>query len=321
MTGAGVVLPDEDVVEVSKRFDDLHAQFNPATPMGKILVRRVAFLSIRLERSAEQEAAHLSKKVRAAIDDYDEECSAKVAEHLADLAANPSMAVRRLLRTPEGIDALIGEWGGLREDLVAPKPPVLDGALRAGQSPDGPADAGDPRLSGQRAVQRHVGRLRLIGPDEGAGLDDKGRRAWAKERLVELIDERSRPSGIAGRGSTWKASSWIARRPRNGRCSTRRSRRSWEAVRGEQRAGDVPRPPRNFSGSRKRRRRTPSLTRLARSCRWVRFVRRTRPLRRRSVSRSPRRKRPGRGRRDPLGGVPEIGSGRISGRDGQFGGS
>ena len=45
-----VVLPDEDVVEVSKRFDDLHAQSNPATAMGKILVRRVAFLSIRLER-------------------------------------------------------------------------------------------------------------------------------------------------------------------------------------------------------------------------------------------------------------------------------
>ena len=62
MTGAGVVLPDEDVVEVSKRFDDLQAQFNPATPMGKILIRRVAFLSLRLDRSAEQEAATSARR-------------------------------------------------------------------------------------------------------------------------------------------------------------------------------------------------------------------------------------------------------------------
>ncbi len=189
MTGAGVVLPDEDVVEVSKRFDDLRAQFNPATPMGKILVHRVAFLSVRLERSGEQEAAHLRKKIRHAVDDHDMECLAKVAEHLADLDARPGLVVRRLLKTPEGIDALIAEWGGLREDLVAARCRFWTAHCNRANLLMGRKMDDIPVSRVNELSNAMWGDFSLIGPDEGAGLDDKARRAWAKERLIELIDQ------------------------------------------------------------------------------------------------------------------------------------
>jgi hypothetical protein len=190
LTGEGIVLPDEDVEEVSRRFVELRAQFNPATPMGKILVNRVAFLSVRLERSAEQEAAYLGEKIRHARDDHDHQRQIEIEGLLGGIANQPSMAVRKLLRTPEGIDALIRDWSGLREDLARPdlKSWTATHNERA------------HHLSGRRVEEIPISRIdelshaiwgdfRLLSDHEGAGLDVEGRREWARGRLLEFIDE------------------------------------------------------------------------------------------------------------------------------------
>jgi len=190
LTGAGIVLPDEDAAEVSKRFDDLQAQFNPATPMGKILVHRVALLSVRLERSAEHEAAYLGEKIRHAQESYDEECQVAVEDLMDQLADRPGLCVRRLLRTPQGVDALIGAWHDLREDLTRPN---LDCWTKFH------ADRAN-LLTGRRANEIPISRINelsaairgdfdLLRDREGEGLDDPDRRAWARDLLVELIDE------------------------------------------------------------------------------------------------------------------------------------
>ena len=190
MTGAGVVLPDEDVVEISKRFDELQGQFNPATPMGKILVHRVAMLSVRLERSAEQEAAYLSEKIRHAQDNYDQDRQIEVESLLGGIAKQPSLAVHKLLRTPDGIDGLIAAWDGLLDDLRREDLGCWTPAHNASAH----------HLMGRRAEEIPISRVQelsraiwgdfsILGKQDGAGLDVEARRNWARERLIELIVE------------------------------------------------------------------------------------------------------------------------------------
>jgi len=192
LTGAGVVVPEEDAAEVAHRFDALQKQFNPATPMGQILilVHRVAFLSVRLERSARQEAAFLGEKIRHAREDHDEECQSEVDRLLADLAHQPSLSVRKLLRTPEGIDALMMSWEGLKDDLN--RPTLNHWTARH--------DALAHHLTGRRVEDIPISRIHelstaiwgdfgLLRNQEGEGLDIDDRRAWARDLLIELINE------------------------------------------------------------------------------------------------------------------------------------
>ena len=182
--------PDEDGAEVAQRFDDLQAQFHPDTPMGKILVHRIAFLSVRLERCAEQEAAHLSEKIRHARDQHDEKRQLEVEGLIAGLAQAPATAVRRLLRTPEGTEALIRSWLDLREDLGRPHARLWTEAHcnRANH------------LMGRRTDEVPVSRINelslaiwgkfgLLRPGDGEGLDETSRQDWAKQAMIALIDE------------------------------------------------------------------------------------------------------------------------------------
>jgi hypothetical protein len=70
MTGAGVVLPNEDAAEVERRFAALEAEIEPTHEMERVLVRRIAVSSVRMDRGVEQETAHLSERVRQAEADF-----------------------------------------------------------------------------------------------------------------------------------------------------------------------------------------------------------------------------------------------------------
>ena len=70
LTGAGIVLAEQDLSEVEQRDIDLQAEFDPKSPTGKILVRRMATLSVRMERSEKQETAAMARRVLHAVDDY-----------------------------------------------------------------------------------------------------------------------------------------------------------------------------------------------------------------------------------------------------------
>jgi hypothetical protein len=63
LTGAGVVLPNEDAAEVERMFQGLEAQFRPSGEAGGVLARRLATCAVRMERAVLQESAALRVRV------------------------------------------------------------------------------------------------------------------------------------------------------------------------------------------------------------------------------------------------------------------
>ena len=70
LTGAGVVLPNEDAAEVERRFAAFQDELQPSGEVGRALVRRAALCSVRMERGVSQETAALSERVRQAEADF-----------------------------------------------------------------------------------------------------------------------------------------------------------------------------------------------------------------------------------------------------------
>ncbi len=63
LTGAGIVLPTEDLAAIEARFAEFAADLRPQGGVARFLVQRAALLSVRLDRSALQEAAHLTARI------------------------------------------------------------------------------------------------------------------------------------------------------------------------------------------------------------------------------------------------------------------
>jgi hypothetical protein len=93
LTGAGVVLPNEDAAEVERRLAAYQDELKPSGEVGRALVLRAAVCSVRMERCVEQEAAALSDRVRRAE-----------AEFLAPEGVDPAEAER--LRAEAGRQAM-----------------------------------------------------------------------------------------------------------------------------------------------------------------------------------------------------------------------
>ena len=70
MTGAGVVLSNEDAAEVERRSKAFRSELNPSGEVGEVLVRRAAVCSVRMDRGVAQETAALSERVRQAEADF-----------------------------------------------------------------------------------------------------------------------------------------------------------------------------------------------------------------------------------------------------------
>ncbi len=117
LTGEGVVVPDEDREAISQRFGRLEAEMAPSCEMALVLVQRIAMLSVRLERSARQEAAKLGEVMRRAASDFDDQRMATVEKLMDWIAAEPATNARRLRSTPEGVEKLIQAWLAIDADL------------------------------------------------------------------------------------------------------------------------------------------------------------------------------------------------------------
>ena len=63
LTGAGIVLPHEDEAVVAARFADFAEDLRPEGGVARFLTRRLALLSVRLDRAALHEAASLSERI------------------------------------------------------------------------------------------------------------------------------------------------------------------------------------------------------------------------------------------------------------------
>ena len=71
LTGEGIALISEDAAEVERRCVVFRADLKPSSELGRSLARRIAILSVRMDRSVEQETAALSERVRRAEDEFE----------------------------------------------------------------------------------------------------------------------------------------------------------------------------------------------------------------------------------------------------------
>ena len=118
LSGAGLALPVEDAAEVERRFVALGDDLRPVGERERLLAHRAAFLSVRLDRCAAYETAALSEAIRTAEADHDRDIRKDVDDAVKRLPDDPSSSVRRLERTPEGVDWMLKVWGELLEDVT-----------------------------------------------------------------------------------------------------------------------------------------------------------------------------------------------------------
>ena len=189
MAGTGVVVAVEDQVEMGRRVEALEAEFPPGSDLDRSLVQRVAWLSLRLERSATNESAATSARVLTAEDDFDEDRVIEVDRLMDSLEDDPAGSVRRLGRTPEGIDRMVAAWLAIGADVACSAEDRWTADHRrmvenlSGRKPGGMG------ISRPEALARAIGGdFTLLAPGDGSGLDDLARAAWARRMLVALID-------------------------------------------------------------------------------------------------------------------------------------
>jgi hypothetical protein len=189
LTGQGIVLPEEDAEEVDRRFKALEEELRPTAGIERELVKRVALMTVRLDRSAEHEARSLAHRMRVAVAEFDDARLAE-AEHLYSwIAGEPETNARRLRGSPEGLARLIRAMEGLRDDLSNPGGYRWDFGhadhlhhLMGRRQMDLPA-------SRARVLSEAVaGRFQHLDQGDGAGLEGDDRRRWAINELAELIE-------------------------------------------------------------------------------------------------------------------------------------
>ena len=225
LTGEGVALPTEDTVEIERRFGNLVDELQPSTEAGRILLHRFSFLSVRLDRCERHETTVLSKRVRDAIDEYDDQRMADIELHASRISSDPMTSSRRLQTTPEGIDWLVEYWLELRADLMVEDRVVWtwnhwDRAESLMGNPEG-----NLRVSRTRALTEAVsGFFANLGPEDGAGLDDTARAAGPGTRSPRQSTPRSPACKRSGSRSTPTRSSATASKRLTGRSSTPRAR-------------------------------------------------------------------------------------------------
>jgi hypothetical protein len=190
MAGRGLVLPDSDAAEVERRNVALQAELAPATEMGVVLVHRLAMLLVRMEKGAKHASASSARRVRHAAEDFDEGRIDRAEDLLEGIAENPRRSLRKLRRMPEGVDLLVQEWGELRADLTRKGRPCWTASHLERAAGLLGIRSEDARASAIGALSRAAwGDFEALGDHEGRGLDDDARKAWARARLVERIDE------------------------------------------------------------------------------------------------------------------------------------
>ena len=189
LTGAGIVLPEEDAQEVERRLVAMEEELRPTGGVERELVKRVALMTVRLDRSAEHEAKAISHRMRHAVADFDEARLAESEHLLAWIANAPETNARRLRATPEGLAKLIEAIEALRADLAHPS-----GFRWAFEHCDRLHHLTGRRytdvpITRIRALTEAVhGRFQHLEERDGGGLGGDDRRRWAIAELVGLMD-------------------------------------------------------------------------------------------------------------------------------------
>jgi hypothetical protein len=94
LTGSGTVLPEREAIEVERRTQVYASELKPTTEIALALVRRVALLSVRMDRSVEVENLRLTYRVRQAEAEFvpPEGCDPATADRLRFEAGKLALA-------------------------------------------------------------------------------------------------------------------------------------------------------------------------------------------------------------------------------------
>jgi len=190
LTGAGIVLPHEDVEAIDARFETIAAEMKPRTELARQLVSRIALLTVKLDRSAEHEARSIAHKMRQAEAKFEDARLAEMENYYSWIAAEPATNARRLRTSPEGVQRLRSVLVDLRADLAHPEGHRWDWQRceqlhhMLGLRPC------DVPFSRARVLSDAIdGNFRNLNQSDGGDLDIKARQVWAVDALVALIDD------------------------------------------------------------------------------------------------------------------------------------
>lgn len=184
LTGAGIVIPDEDVAAVQERIELFEACLKPKNDVARFLANRVAVLSVRMDRCVRQEAAMITRDMTRAETNEAEDRADDLADLIVLTEKEPAEAVRNLERSGEGIDWLIGSWRGVLSYLFDPKYPrfILDKAQRLiGGKPD-------PRLSALTVAM--AGNFNELRADDWPNLPDSERQQAVRDELKRFVESQ-----------------------------------------------------------------------------------------------------------------------------------
>jgi hypothetical protein len=190
LTGAGVVLPDEDVARIEERLAEFESDLKPVNGVGRFLARRAAMLSVRLERCVRNESAAIASRMRRAEADFDHDRLAEVDQAYSYIVKEPATYARKLGSMPEGIDPIIRCLLDIQEELL-----LVDGGRWDWSCADRISN-----LMGVGWMEVPVTRVRALAEaisgnfadllqGDGDELDAKARIDWARLRMADLIGE------------------------------------------------------------------------------------------------------------------------------------
>jgi hypothetical protein len=189
LTGEEIALPSEDVAELERRFLAIKGELRATGELEEFFARRVASMTVRVERGVRLEAASLSDKVRKAAADFDAS-RFQDALKLSDwITADPLVNSRKLHETIEGVDRMLKSFRGLKDDLLHPTNVRWDWChLEKVENLMG-RRLGDFPISRAKALSEAIGgEFKYLEESDGEGLEDFERPTWAREQLAELID-------------------------------------------------------------------------------------------------------------------------------------
>jgi hypothetical protein len=133
LTGEGIVLPNEDVAEVERRIAAYQDELQPSGEVSMTLVRRAAFLSVRLDRCVSHETATLRERIRQAEVDFvapggiDAETSAQLlaeakARAMFDTSHEATLARRYEAAAERGFFRMLRELREVEKQAKAAQP-------------------------------------------------------------------------------------------------------------------------------------------------------------------------------------------------------
>jgi hypothetical protein len=189
LTAQEIALPSEDLQEVERRFRSIKMEVKASGELEEFFARRVATMTVRIERGVRLETVTLADKVRRAVTDFDANRVAEAWKLYDWITADPIANCRKLYQTIEGVDRMIRAFQGLKDDLLKAGSVRWDWPhLEKIENLMG-RRLGDFPVSRAKALSDAIGGdFQYLDPTEGELLEGFDRQNWARERLGELID-------------------------------------------------------------------------------------------------------------------------------------